>query len=125
MNNFLKGVMHLNWYFDMKTDTEIHFKLSAADKEKILSKMNDAGVTNLSAYMRKMAIDGYMIMLDLSDINEAVRLMKINSNNLNQYAKKANQTGGVFLEDINELKTQQQEIWNVLKEILIRLSNIY
>ncbi len=87
--------------------------------------MKEAGVTNLSAYMRKMALDGYMIMLDLTDVNEVVRLLKINSNNLNQYAKRANETGSIYIEEINVLKGQQQEIWDVLKDILIRLSNIY
>ena len=108
-----------------RTDTQIFIKISQEDKDKILARMHDAGVTNLSAYMRKMAIDGHMILLDLTDVNEAVRLMKINSNNLNQYAKKANQTGSIYIEDINQLKDQQQEIWEVLKEILVRLSNIY
>ncbi len=122
---FRTEVWFLSWCSDMKTDTEIHIKLSSEDKEKILNRMKEAGVTNLSAYMRKMALDGYMIMLDLTDVNEVVRLLKINSNNLNQYAKRANETGSIYIEEINVLKGQQQEIWDVLKDILIRLSNIY
>ncbi len=83
------------------------------------------GVKNMSGFMRKMAIDGYLIMLDLSDVKEVVRLLKINSNNLNQYAKKANQTGSIYQSDIKNLQKQFAEIWDVLKEILVRLSNIY
>ncbi len=83
------------------------------------------GVKNMSGFMRKMAIDGYLIMLDLSDVKEVVRLLKINSNNLNQYAKKANQTGSIYQSDIKDLQKQFTEIWDVLKEILVRLSNIY
>jgi len=92
--------------------------------EIIRGKMQDAGVVNMSAFMRKMAIDGYMILLDLSDVNEVVRLLKINSNNLNQVAKKANESGIIYIQDIRQLQNQQSEIWEAVKEILVRLSNI-
>ncbi|WP_026527765.1 plasmid mobilization protein [Butyrivibrio sp. VCD2006] len=108
-----------------KTDTQILIKISKSDKEKIRERMESMGVRNLSAFMRKMAIDGYIINLDLSDVKEVVRLLKINSNNLNQYAKKANQTGNIYLENIKELQRQQDEIWEAVKAILVRLSNIY
>ncbi|WP_022763313.1 plasmid mobilization protein [Butyrivibrio sp. AD3002] len=108
-----------------KTDTQILIKISKSDKEKIRERMESLGVRNLSAFMRKMAIDGYIINLDLSDVKEVVRLLKINSNNLNQYAKKANQTGNIYLENIKELQRQQDEIWEAVKAILVRLSNIY
>ena len=107
-----------------RTDTQIFIKISQADKDKILARMHDAGVTNLSAYMRKMAIDGHMILLDLSDVNEAVRLMKINSNNLNQYAKKANQTGNIYLNDIKNIQAQQEEIWEAVRGVMERLASI-
>ena len=71
-----------------------------------------------------MAIDGYMIRMDLSDVKEVVRLLRINSNNLNQYAKKANETGSIYLDDVKELQTQQAELWKKLKEILRRLAEI-
>ena len=92
--------------------------------EIIRGKMQDAGVVNMSAFMRKMAIDGYMILLDLSDVNEVVRLLKINSNNLNQVAKKANESGIIYIQDIRQLQNQQSEIWEAVKKILVRLSNI-
>ena len=71
-----------------------------------------------------MAIDGYMIRMDLSDVKEVVRLLRINSNNLNQYAKKANETGSIYLDDVKELQIQQAELWKKLKEILGRLAEI-
>ncbi len=108
-----------------QTDTRIFVRISSDDKEKIQERMKSMGVKNMSGSMRKMAIDGYLIMLDLSDVKEVVRLLKINSNNLNQYAKKANQTGSIYQSDIKDLQKQFTEIWDVLKEILVRLSNIY
>ena len=117
-------IMLRNWYCDMKPEKEIHIKMTNKEYEIIRGKMQDAGVVNMSAFMRKMAIDGYMILLDLSDVNEVVRLLKIYSNNLNQVAKKANESGIIYIQDIRQLQNQQSEIWEAVKEILVRLSNI-
>ncbi len=108
----------------MEKNTEIHFRISEYDKDRIKEKMESAGVKNLSGYILKMAIDGYIIVLDLSDVKEVVRLMRINSNNLNQYAKKANETGSIYLQDIQQLKVQQEEIWIAVKDVLARLAAI-
>ena len=102
----------------------IRCRVTDDEYEKIREKMMKSEIKNLSAYVRKMALDGYVIVLDLSDVKEVVRLMRINSNNLNQYAKKANQTGSIYIGDINNLKGQQDKIWNAISELLVRLSNI-
>ncbi len=62
--------------------------------------------------------------LDLSDVKEVVRLLRINSNNLNHYAKKANECGAVYREDMKVLQAQQDEIWEAVRGILERLANI-
>ena len=98
--------------------------LKEGDREKIEKRMKEAGVKNMSAYIRKMAIDGCVIQLDLSELNEVARILRINANNLNQYAKRANETGSIYLEDIRELKDQQENIWNMLKNISRRLASI-
>ena len=94
------------------------------DIKAIKAKMEQAGVKNRSAYIRKMARDGYIIMLDLSDLKEVIRLLRINSNNLNQYAKKANEFGAVYREDMKVLQSQLDEIWEAVRQILERLANI-
>ncbi len=71
-----------------------------------------------------MALDGYCIRLDLGDLKKVVSLMRYASNNLNQYAKKANETGSIYLEDIQDLKIRFEQIWSELKEIHIRLASI-
>ena len=71
-----------------------------------------------------MAIDGYVIRLDLSDFNEVTRLLRINANNLNQYAKRANETESIYREDIQELKEQQDHLWEKLKEIAGKMVRI-
>ena len=103
---------------------QIHFVINEDEEKLILHRMEVSGIKSMSSFMRKMAIDGYTIRLELSDMREAVRLLRINSNNLNQYAKKANETGSVYAEDIRDLKKQQDEIWNLMKNILKHLSGI-
>ena len=102
----------------------VDVRLKPGDKKKILRRMDEAGMVSMSAFIRKMALEGYVIKLDLSEMNEFVRLLRINSNNLNQYAKKANETGNIYLADIKELQKQQDELWNAMKEFLKPLSNL-
>lgn len=109
----------------MKEKTKkLCFKVSPREMELIHQKMQEAGVRNLSAYLIKMAIDGYVIRMEMSEVKEILRLMQINSNNLNQYAKRANETGSIYLEDIKELQRTQKELLRLMGEILERLTNI-
>ncbi len=105
-------------------DRAIFVRVSQEDLEAINAKMEQSGIANRSAYIRKMAVDGYVIVLDLSDVKEMVRLLGINSNNLNQYAKKANQTGNIYIEDIRKLQKELDDIWKAAGNILARLSSI-
>ncbi len=66
---------------------QLHFVVSEPEAELIKERMAELGITNLSAYLRKMAVDGYIVHLDMSEIREMTRLLRICSNNLNQYAK--------------------------------------
>ena len=103
---------------------DIHMRLKQSDYEKIKRRMNEAGVRNMSSYMRKMAIDGLIVNLDLSDVKELVRLLRYCSNNINQYAQKANESGNVFKADIEDIKRRQERLWNMANEIMERLAAI-
>lgn len=105
-------------------DQMLHFRVSKAELNAIREKMQELGTHNMAAYLRKMALDGYCIRLDLGDLKKVVSLMRYASNNLNQYAKKANETGSIYLEDIQDLKIRFEQIWSELKEIHIRLASI-
>ena len=102
----------------------INLRLSAMELQAIRERMESVGIRNMSAYMLKMAMNGFIIQLDMSDMKEVLRLMKINSNNLNQYAKKANETGSIYKEDIKDLMAMHKELLQMLGEILERLGNI-
>ena len=107
-----------------KRDIRITYRLSPSEMERVKTKMAEMGTTNTAAYSRKMALDGYCVNLDLSDVKELVSLLRRCSNNLNQYTKKANQTGSVYAEDIRDLQARFDEFWEIGKELLTRLSNI-
>ena len=76
--------------------------------------MQQYGTENLSAYLRKMALDGYVVKLELPELKELVSLMRRSSNNLNQLTRKVHETGRVYdadLEDIDVYKRQVQDDW--------------
>ena len=103
---------------------EIHVLLLPEEMERIKQKMTELGIIHRSAYVRKMALDGYCINLDLTDMKEMVSLLRRCSNNLNQYAKRANESGSIYAGDIRDLQTRQSEIWEIAKEMLARLATI-
>lgn len=103
---------------------QFHFYATPEEAKRIRDREKEVGILNESAYLRKMAIDGFLIQMDLSDVREAVRLLGITSANMNQYTKKANETGSIYKEDIKDMKERQDELWKVMKNILERLSTI-
>ena len=103
---------------------EIKFRISPKDKAKIQAKMKQANISNMSAYIRKMAIDGMIIRLQISEIKELLRLMRIFGNNLNQIAKAANSTKYVTKREVEEIKEYQDKIWQLLKTVLNKLYKI-
>lgn len=102
----------------------IILRITENEKERIHAKMDELGVRNMSAYIRKMALDGYCVNLDLSCVKEMVTLLRRCSNNMNQYAKKANETGSVYHADIVDQQVRLDEIWEMVKDVLVHLSSI-
>ena len=107
-----------------KRDIQIHFMVSGQEQDQIREKMELAGVGNTGAYLRKMAIDGYVVRLDLSDVRELVSLLRRCSNNLNQYTKKAHETNSIYVADVEHLSQILREIWAAARKILTALSKL-
>ena len=87
-------------------------------------KMEDAGILNMSAYVRKMALDGICVRLDLEDVRQLTVMLRRCTNNLNQYAKRANETGSIYAADIENLQNRLDEIWELSRQSLARLAAI-
>ena len=99
-------------------------RLTDTELQQLEERMKSSGIQNKSAYLRKMAINGYIIQVDLSEVKEMIRLLRINSNNLNQYARVANECGSIYEEDIRNLQAQQKELWTEMRKILEMLSKL-
>lgn len=107
-----------------KKSVRVEFVISEQEAALIKERMAELGITNLSAYLRKMAVDGYIIHLDMSDIQEMIRLLRICSNNLNQYARRANETGSVYAADIEDLRARLDGLWDGMDKLLRGFANI-
>jgi len=103
---------------------QLNFRVSENEKEHIGKKMEIAGVINREAYLRKMAMDGYILKLDLPELKEIISLMQRMSNNLNQIAKRMNQTGRAYETDIQEIIQNQERLWDGIRELLSRLTKL-
>ncbi len=102
----------------------IEIRVTKEEKEKILARMRSMGIHNISAFMRKMALDGYCVKVDLSAIKELVRLLSYSSKNLNQYTKLAHEKGSIYGTDIEDLRERLDEIYGQTKEIMAKLSKL-
>lgn len=107
-----------------KKSVRVEFVMSEQEAELVKGRMAELGITNLSAYLRKMAVDGYIIHLDMSDIQELIRLLRICSNNLNQYTKRANEAGNVYAADVDDLRTRLDNLWDGMDKLLRGFANI-
>ena len=96
--------------------------LTEQEREFIEQRMEQIGTANMSAYLRKIAIDGYILKLDLPELKEMLSLLRRSSNNLNQIAKRVNETGRVYDADIEYLLGNQERLWSTANEILARLA---
>ena len=107
-----------------KCNIVIRFRVTPEEREMIESKMAQFGTTNMAAYLRKISIDGYVVRLDLPELREMVSLLRRSGNNINQIAKRVNETSRIYDADIDCLKENQEKIWSAANGILTRLASI-
>lgn len=107
-----------------KRDVPVLFWVSDAEMEAIQQKMAQFGTKNLSAYLRKMAVDGYVVQLDLPELKELVSLLRRSSNNLNQLTRRVHETGRIYDADLEDIAQRQEQLWEGVKEILTQLSRL-
>ena len=82
------------------------------------------GIRSLSAYIRKMALDGYCLNLDLPQLRRMSYLLQMCSNNLNQYAKRANESGKIYATDMEDLRQRLDELIDIGRQILSKLAEL-
>ena len=94
-----------------KRDVLLKVRVTPEERAMIETKMAQLGTTNMGAYLRKMAIDGYVVKLDLPELRELVSLLRYSSNNLNQLARRVHETGRVYAADMDDILQNQERIW--------------
>ena len=94
----------------------IEFRVTEQERQLIQKKMEQLGTKNMGAYLRKMAIDGYIIKVDYTEQKKLAASVSRVAGNINQICRRINQTGHFYEDDIVELKAKQCEIWELLKQ---------
>ena len=103
-----------------KRTVQVKFRVTEAEQDLILEKMKLVPTSNMAAYLRKIAIDGYIIQVDHTDIKAMTAEIQKIGVNINQIAKRANATGSVYKEDIEEIKGVLAEIWRLQRLSLLK-----
>ena len=90
----------------------INVRVNPEELARIREKQKELGIRNTGAYMRKMAMDGYCVNLDLSDVAQVSTLLRRCSNNLNQYAKRANESGSIYRSEERRVGKECRSRWS-------------
>ena len=102
----------------------ISVRLTEEEHRLLKEKMARIGVTNQEAFLRKMALDGLVIKLDLPELKQMISLLRYTSNNINQIAKRLNESGRAYDTDLAEILEKQERLWQLANDILMKLSRI-
>ena len=104
-----------------KRNIQLKIWLTEEERRLIDEKMNLLPTSQIGAYIRKMAIDGYIIYTDTANIKEMNKELRAIGRNINQIAKRVNSTGDIYRGDITELRERLGEIWQLQRTILSTL----
>lgn len=107
-----------------KRDIQVKFRVTPEERALIEQNMAKLGTVNMAAYLRKIAIDGYVVKLDLPELRELVSLLRRTSNNVNQLARRVNETGRIYAADMDDILQNQERLWQAASDIITRLAAI-
>lgn len=107
-----------------KREVQLNFRVSPEELALIEQKMAQLGTKNREAYLRKMALDGYVVRLELPELKELVSLMRYSSNNLNQLARRAHETGRIYDADLEDISRRQEALWDGVHQVLTQLAKL-
>ena len=103
---------------------QLNFRVTEREKQLIEDRMQEMGTTNREAYLRKIAIDGMLVKLEVPELKEIVSLMRRTSNNVNQIARRLNENGRIYEVDITDVQNQQEQLWDMLNSLITKISGI-
>lgn len=109
---------------NLEREIQLKFRVTPEERALIEQKMAQLGTTNMAAYLRKMAIDGFVVNLELPELGEMVSLLRRSSNNLNQLTRRVHETGRFYDADLEELRQNHERLWDAAQSILTSLAKI-
>ena len=107
-----------------KREMQLNFRVSPEELALIEQKMAQLGTSNREAYLRKMALDGYVVRLELPELKELVSLMRYSSNNLNQLTRRVHETGRIYDADLEDISRRQEALWDGVHQVLTQLAKL-
>ena len=107
-----------------KREVQLNFRVSPEELALIEQKMAQLGTKNREAYLRKMALDGYVVRLDVPELKELVSLLRRSSNNLNQLTRRVHETGRIYDADLEDISQRQEALWDGVHRILTQLAKL-
>ena len=107
-----------------KRSVRVKTYLTEKELQKIHKRMAQMGTTNREAYMRKMAIDGYVVRLEVPELKEYVTLQRVYSRRFNEIAKRVNETGRIYPEDISEMKEMVGKLKEQMNLVLAEVNKL-
>ena len=119
------GVTNMPGKRNRQRPIQIKFYVNAKERDLIKQRMAAAGTINMSGFLRRMALTGYIVHLELPELQELIHQMERIEDVENQIAKRVNQTSHIYEDDIEEIKKNQERIWKKIGKILISLSEIH
>ena len=109
---------------NLEREVQLKFRVTPEERALIEQKMAQLGTSNMAAYLRKMAIDGFVINLELPELREMVSLLRRSSNNLNQLTRRVHETGRFYDADLDELRQSYDSLWDAAQNILTSLAKL-
>ena len=104
----------------LKRTVQLKFRVTEAERDMIYEKMRLLNTNNLAAYLRKIAIDGYIVAVDTTDIKAMTAEIQKIGVNINQIARRVNATTRIYEQDITEIKGALEEIWRLQRLSLLK-----
>ena len=109
---------------NLEREVQLKFRVTPEERALIEQKMAQLGTSNMAAYLRKMAIDGFVINLELPELREMVSLLRRSSNNLNQLTRRVHETGRFYDADLDVLRQSYDSLWDAAQKILTSLAKL-
>ena len=107
-----------------KRRVKLMTRVTEEEYAQIQARMALVGTGNLSAFLRKLALDGRIVLLDMAEIKTLVSLLRRTGANVNQIAKRVNSTGRIYENDLAEIQNRLSEVWLALDDVLRKLATV-